>query len=195
MTDSETPGLRPWTPAGETVRLRTPVFEVVERRCVSPKDGREKTFSCLNAPQWVMVLPVTADRRVVLVRQYRHGSSEFSLELPGGVAEPGQTLEETAARELMEETGYSAPKYELLCSLRPNPALFGNRIHTFLAWPAEPTGTVRFDENEDLASHLCPLDDLPGLVLDGAVDHALVVAAIGFFAARNARSPLPLPPA
>jgi 8-oxo-dGTP pyrophosphatase MutT (NUDIX family) len=181
MTD-----LKPWQLTGDTVTLSTPVFDVISRRCLSPKDGREKTFSCLKAPPWVNVLPLTSDHKVVLVNQYRHGSAELSLELPGGVAEPNQTLLETAQRELMEETGYSSPRFELLCSLKPNPALFDNFIHTFVAYEAEKTGQTDFDENEDLTEQLCSLADLKTMILDGTIDHALMVAAIGLFLAKFA---------
>ncbi|MDR1308992.1 MAG: NUDIX hydrolase [Deltaproteobacteria bacterium] len=177
--------LKPWNVTGQSTALSTPVFEVLSRRCLSPKDGREKTFTCLTAPEWVNVIPLTADGRVLLVNQFRHGSSEFSLELPGGVSEAGQTVLETARRELMEETGYSAELFEPLCSLRPNPALFDNRIHTFVARPAEKTGQTSFDENEDLDAVLVPLPELRAMLLDGRIDHALMVAAIGLFLARE----------
>ncbi|MDR0355761.1 MAG: NUDIX hydrolase [Deltaproteobacteria bacterium] len=173
--------LKPWVLTSDAVKLTTPVFQVLERRCLSPKDGKEKTFSCLQAPQWVNVIPLRSDNKIVFVRQFRHGSSEFSLELPGGVAEPGQTILETAKRELMEETGHSAANYEKLCSFRPNPALFDNHIHTFLAYPAEKTGSTQFDENEDLSEILIEVERLQELILDGAIDHALMGAALGFF--------------
>ncbi|MDR1545393.1 MAG: NUDIX hydrolase [Deltaproteobacteria bacterium] len=168
-----------WEHLGDSPVLQTPVFEVLRRRCRSPKDGLEKNFSCLAAPDWVNVLPLTDDGRAVLVRQYRHGSRRLSLELPGGVVEPGQSPEETARRELMEETGWSAADFRLLCSLNPNPALFGNAIHTFVARGARPAGATCFDENEDLELELVPEERLADLITEGLIDHALMVAAIG----------------
>jgi 8-oxo-dGTP pyrophosphatase MutT (NUDIX family) len=166
-------------------KLRTPVFTVIERRCLSPKDGREKAFACLAAPDWANVLAITADGKVLMVNQFRHGTREFSLELPGGVVESGQSPLEAARRELREETGYSADKFELLCSIRPNPALFGNTIHTFLAENARPEGATEFDDNEELSLTLAPVSELKAMILDGRVDHAMMVAAIGFYLAKR----------
>jgi 8-oxo-dGTP pyrophosphatase MutT (NUDIX family) len=174
-----------WRLLGDRVTLATPVFKALERRCLSPKDGREKTFACLSAPDWANVLALTPDGRALLVRQFRHGSREVSLELPGGVVEPGQSPIEAAARELAEETGYRAPELKLLCSLRPNPALFDNVIHTFLAEGAVLAGRTDFDDNEELDPVLVELGELRAMILDGRIDHAMMVAAIGLYLAKG----------
>lgn len=174
-----------WKLIEDKVTLKTPVFSAVERRCVSPKDGGERVFACLKAPEWANVLAITPDGLVALVRQFRHGTREFSMELPGGVVEADQTPLEAAKRELLEETGYSASSYELLCSIRPNPALFDNTIHTYLAKDAVPTGHTDFDENEELDLHMVNLDELKAMILDGRIDHAMMVAAIGLYLVKR----------
>ena len=183
--------LKPWRVIDRSETLTTPVFQVVKHLCVSPKDGLEKSFVTLSAPEWVNVIPITNDGMVVLVNQFRHGTEEFSLELPGGVCELGQTTLETARREVMEETGYSSNDFSLLCSLKPNPALFGNSIHTYVARGAERTGETHFDENEDLEQTLVSLAELKAMILDGRIDHALMVAAIGLFLAREGQASRP----
>jgi 8-oxo-dGTP pyrophosphatase MutT (NUDIX family) len=170
-----------WKFISETTNLSTPVFDVITTKCLSPKDNQEKNFFCLKAPLWVNILPITDDDQVILVNQYRHGTKVFSLELPGGVVEPGQTPLQTAKRELMEETGYSAADFSLLCELKPNPALFGNTIYTYLAAGAKKVGPTHFDENEDIEISLANLEELSAMIIDGRIDHALMVAAIGFY--------------
>jgi 8-oxo-dGTP pyrophosphatase MutT (NUDIX family) len=182
------PKLGHWRLLEEKVTLQTPVFSALERRCLSPKDGKEKTFACLSAPHWANALAFTPEGKAILVRQFRHGTREVSLELPGGVVEEGQTPEEAARRELLEETGYKAESLELLCSLKPNPALFGNSIHTFLAKSAVPTGRTDFDENEELDLVLAEEQELQAMILDGRVDHAMMVAAIGFYLAKRGQA-------
>jgi 8-oxo-dGTP pyrophosphatase MutT (NUDIX family) len=154
---------------------------------VSPKDGREKAFCVLEAPSWANIIAIDGDRRVVMVNQYRHGSRGFSLELPGGVVGPGEDPVEAAARELTEETGYTAGPAERLIDLNPNPALFGNCITTAVARGAERTRGTSFDENEEAETVLLPLDELERAFRDGRVTHALMLAAIGYFLAVKDR--------
>src|SRR3712207_5336243 len=66
---------------------------------------RKGDFYVLESPNWVNVIPVTPEGKVLLVAQYRHGSGAISLETPGGMLEPGESPEVAAARELREETG------------------------------------------------------------------------------------------
>ncbi|MDR2199680.1 MAG: NUDIX hydrolase [Deltaproteobacteria bacterium] len=173
--------LKAWRFVEDRERFKTPVFKVMDRRTVSPKDGREKDFSVLAAPDWVNVLALTPENEVVLVRQYRHGSKDFSLELPGGVSEEGDGPEKTALRELMEETGYGVLKLERLLTLNPNPALFSNNVITFLGTGAEKKGAVSFDENEETELVLVSVPRLRELYLEGRFTHALMSAPIGYF--------------
>jgi ADP-ribose pyrophosphatase len=132
-------------------------------------------FAC---PDWCNVIAETEEGELVLVWQYRFGTDALSLEVPGGVIDPGEAPEDAARRELREETGYEAEAFELLSVVAPNPALQGNRCFTYLARRARPTGTTAFDALEDLESVLVPRKALAGLLDDGTIDHALVVVAL-----------------
>lgn len=170
--------LAPWPILGEEKILETPVFTVNRQLCRSPKDGEDKNFVVLAVPDWVQVLAVTDDQKILLVRQFRLGSRQFSLELPGGVVEANQTPLDAAKRELSEETGYTAAKWTRLASFRPNPAIQNNTAHLFLAEGVRLTGPTDFDENEDLDLTAVTLNELRDLVLNGTIDHAIMVAGI-----------------
>ena len=170
--------LENWPVLGEEEVLKTPVFSVRRQVCRSPKDGQDKAFTVLDLPDWVQVLALTDDNRALLVRQYRFGTRQISLELPGGVIEPGQSPLSAAQRELREETGYTAERWRQVAAFRPNPAIQNNTAYFFLAEGARLTHPTEFDENEDLRLTLTPLDQLKKFVQDGAIDHVIMAAAI-----------------
>lgn len=139
-------------------------------------------FSC---PDWCNVVAETPDGQVVLVWQYRFGTDALSLEIPGGVIDPGETPEEAARRELREETGYEADTLELLGVVEPNPALQGNRSYTFFAPNARLAGSTSFDDLEDLEVALVKKEDVTALVDEGEITHALVVTALEAYARKK----------
>ena len=104
------------------------LFSVEIDTCKSPRTGNSHEFQVLKSPDWVAVVAITADQEVVLVNQFRHGTRELSLELPGGLVKGGQTPLKSAAEELVEETGFVAPSLKLLGWMHPFPAIFNNRF-------------------------------------------------------------------
>lgn len=151
----------------------------VERTIVrSPKDGGEHDFYRILSDDWVQVVPVTAGGDIVMIRQYRQGAEGTTLEIPGGIVDPGETPAAAAARELLEETGYSAERLIPLGDLNPNPALFSNRLHGFVAEGAKCVAGIRNDRTEETIVELVPVAELPRLLVAGAIDHGLVVATL-----------------
>lgn len=153
------------------------IFNLRVDRAVSPRTGKAHDFYVLESASWVNVIPVTAAKEVVLIRQYRHGTREVTLEIPGGIVEPGDSPLEAARRELREETGYAAGELIELGFVHPNPAFLDNRCYFFLAPDAAPDGLQAQDEKEDILVLLEPLAAIPRLIREGAITHSLVVAA------------------
>ncbi len=120
-----------------------------------------------------------------MIRQYRHGSREVTLEIPGGLVDPGETPKKAAARELLEETGYYAEQWSKIGVVNPNPALFNNRCHTFLAQDIRKIADPMPDQTEDIEVVLIPLVDIPKLILEGNIDHAMVITAFTHYFLRN----------
>lgn len=183
---------RLWHPNGQEQAINFPILDVV-RRPFRRDDGWQRDVYTLRCADWVNVVARDPAGRVLLVRQYRFGVEGFTLELPGGLIDPGETPVEAARRELYEETGHRADALVSLGSAHPNPAIQNNRIHFFLAPRAEPAGDATFDGGDEecelvaVAPH-----ELAALVEQGAISHALCLA--GLLRAGVALTP-PGPPA
>src|SRR5262245_45746086 len=124
-----------------------------------PATGEARRFVALDSTDWVNVIALTRDDRVVLIRQFRHGAGEVFVEIPGGMVDPGEDARTAAGRELREETGYVAPTWRQLGVVRPNPAIQGNRLTTFLALDAAPLVAATPDGGEVLALETRSLDE------------------------------------
>jgi len=153
------------------------VFNLRTDRAVSPRTGNDHDFFILESSPWVNVIPITPQNQVILVRQYRHGIRALTLEIPGGLVESQDTPERAAVRELYEETGYRAEKVISLGSTYPNPAIQNNLCHSFLAKNAFHAGPQNQDDKEDIEVVKYPLDDIPGLIRSGEINHGLVLVA------------------
>jgi 8-oxo-dGTP pyrophosphatase MutT (NUDIX family) len=130
-------------------------------------------------PSWINVLALTPERKVVLIRQYRHGIGRVYYELPAGVHDkPGESLLESAQRELLEETGYGGGRWQFLMELSPNPALQDNLSYSFLAEGVTPMGSQNLDATEEIAVHLVPVDELQTIALEGGMIQALHIAPV-----------------
>jgi ADP-ribose pyrophosphatase len=153
------------------------VFSIRADTTLSPRTSVEHDFYVIETPDWVNIIPLTADHQVVMVRQYRHGSREVTLEIPGGLVDPGDTPEGAAARELLEETGYQAEEMVKIGVANPNPAIFNNRCYTFIARNVTKARDPMPDQTEDIEAVLIPLVDIPELIRKGKIDHAIVISA------------------
>jgi len=154
------------------------VFKVRRDISTCARVSGEHDFYVIEAPDWINVVPLTDDGQVVLIEQYRHGTGEVSLEIPGGMVDEGESPAAAAARELLEETGYEASEVTLLGKTRPNPAIQDNWIHTFVARGLRYRHEPLNDGTEQTIVRLVPLDRIPSLIEEGKITHSLVV--VGF---------------
>ena len=155
------------------------------RSAQDPSRGGEFVF--LDAPDWVNVIAVTDDGRVVLIEQFRHGTEEVTLEIPGGSVDRGEDPLAAGLRELREETGFDGVGARIIGVVAPNPAIINNRCHTVLLHGAAPVGAPELEEYEAIRTRLVPLVDVPALIRSAEITHALVISAFHHLDLLDAR--------
>ncbi len=172
---------------GESIDRGVFTLQPVVRR--SPRTGHTGTFQVLRMADWANVIALTPEDEVVLIAQYRHGLDEVTLEVPGGVIEPGETAADGVMRELAEETGFTGDAPVLLGTVHPNPAIQDNACTTWLVTGARKTVEPTPDAGEDIDVVLVPRREIPAMLRNGQITHSLVVAAFYWLAALGEPRP------
>ena len=170
--------IKPWIRKFTRQLADCRIFSVSESTSVCPRTDDEHRFYFIDTADWVNIVPITEDGDVVFIRQFRHGSEKITLEIPGGMIDPGEDPQAAAVRECLEESGYEAGPVESLGVLNPNPAIFPNRLHTFLARVCRAIADIANTSTEHTEVVLLPLKELPLRMQNGEIDHALVVATL-----------------
>ena len=161
---------------------RRPWFTVREECIKMPNGELIREYFVHEYPDWVNVIAVTGDKKIVMIRQYRHAHGTTAFEIPAGVCEnDGSSLLENAKRELMEETGYAGGTWSHFASYSPNPATHTNMAHTFLAMDVELAGEQKLDKTECIEVHLLSFDEVMDLLKSGGIIQALMAAVLWKF--------------
>ena len=168
--------LRAWKRRGTRALYRQAHILVREDALELP-DGREKVYPVMALGASVGILPFLPDDRVILVRQYRHITRDFSWEIPGGGILPEEPPEEAAQRELREEAGYRAGRLRRLGGFWPNNAYLDEVIHIFVAdrLVADP---LPADQDEQLEVRAFPFDEALAMAQDDRISCGLTKLAI-----------------
>jgi ADP-ribose pyrophosphatase len=159
-------------PLKTEVAFATPWFELLGKTM----NAEEAPYYSLRLPDYAAVVAVTAEQRILLVRQYRPAVERYTLELPSGLVDPGETPAEAASRELVEETGYAANAVEVLGPMFPDTGRLANRIWACAAVGVK--GVKGRDPEAGIEAVEYTLPDLWRATAEGEFDHALHVAIL-----------------
>ncbi len=169
--------LHPWTTTASHIVIDEPWLRLRADTCVRHDGHVIAPYYVLELRSFVHVIPVLADGRIVVVRQYRPGARTFCLELPGGMLDAGESLLAGAQREAREECGLTGGIWEEAFSCWNDPARCTNRFHAFLARDIEATLAPSFDENEQLEVLRLTPPEIDAAIADGTFSLGHHIAA------------------
>jgi len=175
--------MKPWTVLSSKEVMRDRFMGLRTDRCQRADGHIVEAYHVIELTDWVTVVPITEAGNIVLVKEYRHAAGVMTIGLPGGVSDPGERdWAAVGARELREETGYTAREMHALGTCYPNPATQDNRLHYYLALGCRDGVGQSLDPNEEIEVLEMPYAEF----LDYGrfeVQHALHAAAL-FYAER-----------
>ena len=163
-------------PPNSELLLETKRFRVVRQRRTLA-DGREFVRDTVQHPGSVVILPLLDDGRVCLLRNYRVAVGATLIELPAGTLDRDEPPAATAARELTEETGYSAARLEPLTELLMSPGILNERIHVFVATGLSP-GVPALEVGEEIETLVVEWSEALLMVEDGRIQDAKTAASL-----------------
>lgn len=182
-----TTGPHRWRRLRSSVAEDHSIFQVRKDVSVSPRTGEMHEFIVLDSRDWVLVVPFLTDGRLVMIRQYRHGLADLTLEVPGGLVEDGLSTEEAGREELRQETGYGGGTWMQIGELSAVPAVFSNTVHVFVAEGVQVVGDPEPDAAEDIRVELHHLEEVRQAARKGSLVHAQVLAAFYLLEAKTER--------
>lgn len=163
-------------PEKQSVHFRGRVITVTTDDVVLPNGHRAK-LEVVHHPGGAAIVALDCARRVCLLRQYRYVADGWLWELPAGKLEPDEPPLETAKRELIEEAGVSARRWESLGAVLSSPGVFAEAVHLFYATQLEP-GTAAHERSEVIEVHWVPFADAYEWAMSGQIRDAKTIIAL-----------------
>ena len=164
-------------------KIRSSINQKVDRfgitidKVILP-NGEERTFSFLDFAKGVCVLPITENKEIICLKQYRHALKSWQWELPAGMIDHSETSPlAVAKKELEEETGYLAEHWLELGSFFPSPGSTTEKIYLFAAAGLKAS-QQKLESSEQIELHTISMEELKEMIAKGEFKHGAGLAAI-----------------
>lgn len=171
-----------WSLKARREAFKDTVLKIEHRDFFYKTNGQTGTFTVLSMKDWAVLVPVTKDNKLIIIKQFRVATGDVAYEFPGGALEAGENPDQGAERELKEETGHTG-RLTLLSKMRPNPAFMDNFCYAYLAENCEKVSGLKLDPFEDIEPLEVSFDEFEQMVLNGEIVHSITLAAYGAFKA------------
>ena len=173
--------MKKWITNSYITKLRSFVFTHYVAERSNPDKTKTGKFDVLECTQWVNIIAFDSNNNLILVKQYRHGIDDITLEGPAGVIDPGEDPFDTAKRELIEETGHESKDWQDLGRVSANPAFQDNYCHIFLAKNCEKASDQNLDPFEEIEIVKMTIDEVRTAIENDEIHHSLFIAALGLY--------------
>ena len=177
-----------WDTVSSSEPINLKIFKAVWHTRRNPNSESESDFITLQSQPWVNIIPITKEGNIVLIKQYRHGVDDITIEIPGGLVENSEKPISAAQRECIEETGYIGDGVaELIGETQPNPAFLDNICYHFVWRNCSKQIKQKLDEHEDIAVFEVPIWEIKKMILIKEIKHSLVLDAFFFYHLKNGK--------
>jgi 8-oxo-dGTP pyrophosphatase MutT (NUDIX family) len=175
--------LQKWIVDGKKTIFESFPFNVVKKQYIKPDLSKFDAY-ILEMPDWVNIIGINSENKILLIKQFRFGTDRIELEIPGGIIESAESPMEAASRELEEETGYQVKIQNLtqIGFVDANPAIQTNRCYTFLAEDISPSGTINFDEDEIIEHEFFTPVEVRNFIRSRKITNSYIITAFHWLA-------------
>ncbi|MCU0821314.1 MAG: NUDIX hydrolase [Spirochaetes bacterium] len=157
------------------------LYRVKNLNCFHPVKKISYDFHIIETFNWINIIAITEDNKIIMVKQHRLGTDDLTLETVAGMIEHSEDPLEAAKRELHEETGYRESRMIFLKKTAVNPAIINNHIYFYLATGCKKVSEQKLDPAEDIEILLYSEDEVKKMIKDGTINHSIVIAALSLY--------------